>query len=139
MWISTSEMIAVGPSRRRAGHKKGRVSPWKREPIHNAIREVASVRSREVPPGSGLPKRDQHRRYPLLLSKRSPDFPYMTKRADNPIILSTPKLSKGIDAGRAHAPVQGKEPSTMIIRIRREEVHRVGTPSVIQKLKLTPG
>ena len=48
-------------------------------------------------------------------------------------------LSKDIDAGRAHAPVQGDETSTLVVRVRREEVHRVGTPSLIQRLKPTPG
>jgi hypothetical protein len=120
------------PSRRRADHKQGRVSHGERKPIHDAIRDVTSVRAHEVPPGSGLPKRDQHRSCPLLLSKRPPTIPYQTKRAVNPTILSKPKLFKGIDAGRAPALVQGKEPSTRVIRVRREEVHRVGTPSVIQ-------
>ncbi len=48
-------------------------------------------------------------------------------------------MSKGIDARRAPAPMQGKKPNTLVIRVRREEVHRVRTPYVIQELKPTPG
>jgi hypothetical protein len=74
-----------------------------------------------------------------MLSKRLPYFPYQTKRAVNPTISSKPKMFKGIDAKRAPTLVQGKEPSTLAIRDIREEIRRVGTPSIIQELKPTPG
>ena len=93
-----------------------------------------------MPLGSGLPNRDQHRSWDQhLLSKRPPYFSDQAERAVNPTILPNPQLSKGIDAGRAPTPVQGEEPSTLVIRVKREEVHRVGTPFVIQKLKPIPG
>jgi len=100
--------------------------PWGAETNpRRSQRITVGVGAHEVPPRSGHPTRDQHRGCPHLLPERSPHFPDQVERAINPAILALPLLSNGIDAGRAPAPVQGKEPSTLVVSVRRDEVYRV--------------
>jgi hypothetical protein len=98
--------------------EKRRVIPGKPNPIDNKLRKLQAIRSNQMPPSGGSPKRSNNSSFSPLLSQFLPTFSDKAEGNANPRFTLTPTITEGINTRGTSAPINRVRLETKDIYIR---------------------